>query len=123
MVRKKKVVVLEFKQVTAAYKSNGLMGMCPRNGILKSVRAGSRVVAAAGESHSIDVTLNGTTVLTGAIVLDDSNVARVAEEGTLDTTNVQVAEGDWFEADLTYTAGGGPTPIVDTVVTAEIEVD
>ena len=125
MVRKKKVVLLQFKQVTAASKANGLMGMCPRNGVVKSVRAGSRVIAAAAETMTIMVTKGGVDVLSGNLVLDDSNTTMVGEAGSLHATpaNLQVAVGDWFEANLTYAAGGGPTPMVDTVVTAEIEVD
>ena len=69
---------------------------------------------------AIDILKNGTTVLSAAIVIDDTVSARTAVAGALDSAEIEVVEGDFLEAVLTYTPGGGPTPIIGTVVELRI---
>lgn len=107
------------QQVIAASATLG-MGVMGKTGTIKSAQAGSVVIAAAGESLEVDILKNGTTILDSAIVLDDSVTVRIPVEGVLDSTTLQVEDDDFFEAVLTYVAGGGPTPISSTLVQVEI---
>ena len=111
-------LVLTVAQVTAASESIPL-GLAPKSGTIKAAKAASIAVAAATEDMSIDILKNGATILTAAIVIDDSVAARTVVAGVLDSAEVEVAEGDFLEAVLTYTAGT-PTPIVGTIVELEI---
>ena len=112
-------LILTASQVTAASETIPL-GIATKSGTIVAASAASIVVAAAGESMAIDILKNGVTVLTAAITLDDTSTARTAVAGVLDSTVVAVAAGDFFEAALTYTAGGGPTPMESIIVNLEI---
>lgn len=114
-------ITLQAWQETAA--SNTIaMGICPKDGTIVSCKAACITVPASGESMSIDVKKNNVSILSSPITIDDSATARTAIDGTLDSGQVSVSAGDFFEAELTYTAGGSPTPMTDTVVTVEIEL-
>ena len=74
-------------------------------GTIESVVAGL-VVACIGDSTiTVDVRKNGTTILTGTIGLDSTNVAYAEEAGTISANTY--AAGDVLEAVVTVSAGTG----------------
>ena len=77
-------------------------------------------VPAAGESMVIDVLKNGITILSSAVTLDATTYPTVRETIVIVEANNIVAKGDEFTVSLTYTQGGGPTPIVNTSVRIKI---
>lgn len=89
-------------------------------GSVVSVKAASIVAATGDSTCTIDVRKNGTTVLTGTIVLDNANTARTKEVGTLDGAQA-LAIGDMLEVVVTVSAGTGtlPTGLLVEVVVAE----
>ena len=104
------------KQATAADASGVLAFIAPAAGEISSVYARAGATAASGESMAVDVKINGTSCLSAAISLAAADTT-VAKAGTLDSTKVTLAAGDVVTIDFDYTAGGGPTPIVNTMVT------
>lgn len=103
------------KQATAATAAGVLAFIAPAAGAITSVKAFAGAGAASGESMAVDVKINGTTCLSAAITLNEAAGTDV-QSGTL-ATAVALAAGDKVTVDFTYTAGGGPTPIVNTAVT------
>ena len=75
---------------------------------------------APGESMVIDVLKNGITILSSAVTLDATTYPTVRETIVIVEANNIVAKGDEFTVSLTYTQGGGPTPIVNTSVRIKI---
>jgi hypothetical protein len=69
--------------------------------------AGSVSVASGGGNAVIDLLKNGTTILTGTITLDSSNVAYVLEDAAGFTTTSLVA-GDVLEFKLTSATATKP---------------
>jgi len=101
-------------QATAATAAEVVM-IAPAAGFIESVKAVAGAGAAAGESLTVDVKINGTTVLTAAIVLDAAAGTDV-KSGTLDSAAIEFAADDLISVERTYVAGGGPTPIVNSLV-------
>jgi hypothetical protein len=65
-------------------------------------------IAVGGATVTVDVKKNGATVLSSVITLDSGNTARIMENGTLSGTTL--AAGDFLEAVIVATAGGGTIP-------------
>jgi len=86
------------------------------DGEISAVKAFAGTAAAAGESMAVDVKINGVTCLSTPLVLDDTSGTDV-QDGALDSLAVGLQEGDKVTIERTYTAGGGPTPMADTLVT------
>ena len=107
-------------QVTAATLAQNEM-IAPGPGSITAVKAVADVAAAAGESMTVDVKINGVTVLTAVVTLDDSAGTDV-QSGSLDTA-VAFVEDDLISIERTYTAGGGPTPMTDTLVDVYFQLD
>lgn len=76
-------------------------------------------VPGVGESMTIDLLKNGVTVLTAALVYDDSLLANTWYPASLDAAEVPVAEGDLLTVDRVY-AAGAPTPIAQNEVVVEL---
>lgn len=79
-------------------------------GIISEILAGSIAAAIGDSTVTIDVKKNGTSVLSSAIVLDNSNTARVPELGTINTSVDDVVADDWLEVVITISAGTGTLP-------------
>jgi hypothetical protein len=73
-----------------------------------AVVAGSIAAAVGDSTVTIDVRKNGTTILSGAIVLDNGNAARVGEAGTVTVTGG--VAGDLYEIVVTTSIGTGTLP-------------
>lgn len=86
------------------------------DGAIREVAAEVGTVAAAGESLSIDITIGGTSALTAPIVIDDSVAINTPVVGVVDVAANEYAAGELIEVSFTYTAGGGATPMADTIV-------
>jgi len=113
LVNRGSVQVVTDEQITAATKTT-VAFIAPADGEIVYVAAYPQVAAAAGESMTIDVKINGTTVLTAVVTLDDSTSTDVVA-GTL-AAAVAFSQGDKITIERAYTAGGGPTPMTDTAV-------
>lgn len=118
IVQLSSLLTLSAQQVVAA-SATLAMGMATKTGTIKTAKAASITIGGAGESMSVDILKNGVSILTAAIVIDITTVAREAVLGVLDETQIQVVEGDFFEALLTYVAGA-PTPISNVIAQIEI---
>lgn len=57
-------------------------------------------------THSIQLKKNGSNILSSALVMDSANTNYVLEEAA-GYTSTSYAAGDFFEVDITATAGGG----------------
>jgi len=89
-------------------------------GLIKSVKAQAGAGAASGESLTVDVQIGGTSCLSSVITLDNA-AGTTVQSGTIDTANDDLAANDVVTIVFAYTAGGGPTPIVNTLVTVDFE--
>jgi hypothetical protein len=76
-------------------------------GTVKSVRVGTIVPCAGAATITVDIKKNGTTVLSSVVTLNSANTARVAVSGGLSGGAVALVAGDFLEAVVTATAGGG----------------
>jgi hypothetical protein len=109
------------RQLAAA--SEVLRVLRPRaNGRIVAVAAETGTVAAAGESMTFDVQVSGATVLSAVITINDGVVIDTPVAGTLVASPIFTA-GQLITAVRTYVAGGGATPMRDTVVDIELQLD
>ena len=74
-------------------------------GTLKALRAGLIGVNIGGATVAIDLYKNGASVLTAPITLNSGTAARTPAAATI--SNTATAAGDWFDAVITATVGGG----------------
>lgn len=82
------------------------------DGVIDRFGAQAATGAAAGESTTCDVQINGVSALTAAVVLDDAaGVGYVA--GAVDVAANTFTAGDVITVVKTYVAGGAPTPMAD----------
>ena len=77
-------------------------------GELVAVYVGSVVKATGDSTATVDVKKNGTTVLSGTVVLDNANSNYVAEAGAV--ASPTYAAGDVFTVVVTVSAGTGTLP-------------
>lgn len=103
------------RQATAATATETVL-IAPAAGTIESLQAFSGATAAADESMTVDIAINGTSALTTVITLDAA-AASTVQSAVVDATANTFAAGDKITIVRTYTAGT-PTPIVDTVATA-----
>lgn len=75
-------------------------------GTITGARAAMSVKPVGDSTHSIQLKKNGSNILSSAIVMDSGNTNYVLEE-TAGYTSTSYAAGDFFEADITATAGTG----------------
>ena len=94
--------------------------IAPSAGEVTYVAAFNGETAASGEDMSVDVTIGGTTCLTGAIALAAAQTTAVVA-GTL-AAAVAFSAGDKVVIARTYTAGGGATPITGNSVSVGIRL-
>lgn len=87
-------------------------------GTVLSVSVGSVVAAGASSSATVDVLKNGTTILTGTVVVDNGNTAYVGEAGTVSVS--ALVAGDVIEARVTAVSGANkPKGVFVSVVIRE----
>ncbi len=80
-----------------------------RAGTIEEFGAGSVVAAVGGATVTVDLLVNGSSVLTSTFVLDNANSAYDFETGTINTPTL--AAGDVVEASWVAAAGGGTIPL------------
>ncbi len=106
-------------QITAA---DATLFVCyvEQDSILKHFGAIIGAVCAANESMTIDIHVNGVSILTGVATINDVGEAAntyIDFSSLIDTA--ELSQGDVIFAVLNYTAGGGPTPLAGTQVVLE----
>lgn len=74
-------------------------------GSIVAFEAGSITACTGDSTITVDLTKAGVSVLAAAIVLDNTNTARVVEAGTISTA--ALADGDCLEVVITVSAGTG----------------
>lgn len=100
--------VKELVQSGNAAAATQVLHVAYGDGEVLAVRAGS-VVAATGDSTvTVDVKKNGTTILSGTILLDNANVAYTPESGTASVSTYSA--DDVLTAVVTVSAGSGTLP-------------
>jgi len=72
---------------------------------------------AAGESMTFDIFKNGVSILSAVITIDSTTAKYVNGYSKLSTKTF--VAGDVFTCTRDYTAGGGPTPTLDSMVAIE----
>jgi hypothetical protein len=98
-------------QLVAATGSVAL-GFAPKAGVIKSVRVGAIAAPIGVATYTVDIKKNNVSVLTGVVTLDNSYTARASKNGVLVApANLVVAAGDFFEAVIVSTPGGGTAPV------------
>ncbi len=86
------------------------LGIASRAGIIKDCRVAAITPLGAGDTYTVDIRRNGTTILTAPMALLSSTAARASVVGTLAASLAAVAVGDFFEAVATYTHATGTAP-------------
>lgn len=94
--------------------------IAPAAGTILGVYAKSGATAAAAESMTFDVKIAGVTCLTAPISIAAAQTT-VAQAGTL-AAAVSFTAGQVITIVRDYTAGGGPTPMVNTLVSIFAEL-
>lgn len=111
--------LMEVVQETAASVSETLLGTADMKGAIQ-VEAQVGRIPASGESMVIDVLVNGSTVLSSPITADDTTVTAARQTLFGDEQNTVVNKGDEISYSLDYTAGGSPSPIINTAVRVKL---
>jgi hypothetical protein len=107
-------------QATAATATDVFM-IAPAAGQITIAQAAAETGAAAGEDMQIDVLINGVSALSAPIPLD--NAAGTAVQTSALGAAVTFAQGDKISVERTYTAGGGPAPMLNTLVDIGYRLD
>lgn len=107
----------------AAATENLRVFRATRPGSVLAVNAEVGTAAAAAESMTLDVEINGVSCLTGAITIDNTVVIDTPEPGVVDAAASAFAAGDLVRVVRTYVPGGAPTPMRDTVCTVGVRYD
>lgn len=103
---------IDLQAVAADATTNSFIA--PAAGTILGVYAKSGATAAVGESMTFDVQIAGVTCLTAPISIAPAQTT-VAQAGTL-AAAVSFTAGQVITIIRDYTAGGGPTPMVNTLV-------
>lgn len=107
-------------QATAADLVGAYLWTATFPGVLNDFYVTASAACASGESCTFDLLKNGVSVLSAVGTLDSTSTnnqvnlfSKITAAGRAFTT------GDVFTVTRDYTAGGGPTPLANTVVTIE----
>jgi len=111
--------LMEFVQETAANQAEIMIGTADMAGTI-SVEAQVGALPASGEDMTFDVLVNGSSILASALVADDTTVTAARQTLYGDEGGATVVKGDKISIALVYTAGGSPTPIVDSALRIKI---
>jgi hypothetical protein len=90
---------------TAAITERQVIHVAKSAGEVVQIQAGVVVACVGAATITVDLRKNGTTVLTGAITIDNGDAAYAEVAGTVSVTTY--VAGDVFEVVVTATAGGG----------------
>jgi hypothetical protein len=101
-------------QAVAATATTTLF-IAPAAGTIKGLLAVAGTAAAAGESMTCDVQIGGVTALTSVATLDDA-AGTTAQTAVVNAAADDFVAGNVITVVRTYVAGGGPTPMANTVV-------
>lgn len=110
------------EQAVAATAAGGVMiggGPATHAGKILSAFVVLSAAPASGETMEYDLQVNGSSVLTATLTVNDTYSAGEQIELPLDPALLDIAIGDIVTVDRTYTAGGGPTPIANNAVHVE----
>lgn len=105
------------EQATATDATLAVVNGTPvaRAGKVRSIVFLADNACAAGESMVVDVLKNGVSILSATFTYDSTKSANTLYELSV-TTDAELAVGDVLTVSRDYTAGGGPTPLVNTKV-------
>lgn len=103
---------------TSATETRPLYVVLGATALLIKFKVGCIVLPIGAATVTVDLKKNGATVLTAVVTLNSSSVARIVQAASILTT--AAVAGDWFDAVITATAGGGTLP---TGVFWELEID
>lgn len=92
---------------TAAVAERRVVHVARGVGSLLEVRLGLVVACVGGATVTVDVLRNGTTVLSSAKVLDNTNAAFAVTTAGLASSPTNYSDGDVFEVSVTVAVGGG----------------
>ena len=107
-------------QKVAASLTNSFVARGP--GKVVGVRAMvGGALAAAGESMTFDCKIGTTSLMNPVITIDSTIAAGKWVNGVKDESKVTFVQGALVEMIRTYTAGGGPTPMTNTLFEVDIE--
>lgn len=109
------------EQAVAATASDHAF-IAPGAGRITAVQGFPGAAAAAGESMTIDAHIGGVSALTAVGTIDNASGLTVVA-GTIDPAANTFAQGDVITFERTYVAGGGPTPIVNSVMEISYVLD
>lgn len=86
------------------------------DGEIDEIIATCGTLSAAGESMTVDVQKNGVSILTSTTAFTAAGASGKVVPIALDPDKKSFVKGDVFSVVRAYTAGGGPTPMKDTLV-------
>lgn len=95
---------------SAATAETRTLFVAERAGTVTAFIAGSIAAAIGDSTVTLDLKKNGTSILSSTVVLNNSNTARVTEDGSLNLSLDDFVAGDWFEVVITISAGTGTLP-------------
>lgn len=114
----------EHIQTTAADATGTVIWIASFSGVLYDAYVVLANLPGAGESMVFDLLKNGATVLSSAFTADATTVtAKGTFALSIDPAKDSFVKGDVFVASRDYTAGGTPTPILNTAFVIEPSVE
>lgn len=93
------------ESATTAAAETKVVHIAKGDGTLNEFKAGCVVANIGAATVTVDLTVNGVSVLTAAIEIDSGDAAYALVEGAIDTTAIET--GDVIEVAVTVAAGGG----------------
>jgi len=90
---------------TATSETRTLLYVHGSEGAVLGFVAGTIGVCTVDATITVDLKLNGTSILTAPIALDSASVARIAEAGVV--ASPELIAGDWLEIVVAVTAAAG----------------
>lgn len=95
---------------SAATAETRTLFVAERAGVVTAFLAGSIAAAIGDSTVTLDLKKNNVSILSAVVVLNNSNTARVSEDGAINLASDDFVAGDWFEVVITISAGTGTLP-------------
>lgn len=103
-------VITHAQPNTTATAETKAIYVASKAAVVKEVKAGAIAAAIGDSTVTVDVKINGTTVLSSTIGLSSSDTAYVPLDGTINTSADDLTEDQVLTVVITVSAGSGTLP-------------
>jgi hypothetical protein len=109
LTARREIVLADPSATAGASKQQTIHVIYGATGTLVDYSAGAVVPLGSGDTYTVDLYKNGSSILTAVISLASTDGARTLKAAG-GFTSTSLADGDWLEVKTTYTHSSGTAP-------------